>query len=83
MHLGVQYYRAPFPEERYWDDDFARIKDSGLHVVQLWVLWSWVESKPGAFRFDDYDRLVALAAKHGLGVVLSTIAEVQPYWIHA
>jgi len=69
--------------ERYWDDDFARIKDSGLHAVQLWVLWSWVESEPGTFRFDDYDRLVALAAKHGLGVVLSTIAEVQPYWIHA
>ena len=82
MNLGVQYYRAPFPEEKYWEDDFGRIKDSGLNTVQLWVIWAWVESKPGQFCFDDYDRLIELADKNGLGVILSTIAEIQPYWIH-
>lgn len=82
MSLGVQYYRAPFPEERYWDDDLRLIKDAGLNTVQLWVLWAWVEAEPGRFRFDDYDRLVELADRHGLGVILSTIAAIQPYWIH-
>jgi beta-galactosidase len=82
MNLGVQYYRPPFPNAKYWQDDFARIRDSGLNTVQLWVLWSWVEAAPGRFVFDDYDRLVELADKHGLGVILSTIAEVQPYWVH-
>jgi len=82
MNLGVQYYRAPFPNERYWEDDFARIRESGLNTVQLWVLWSWVEARPGEFQFDDYDRLVELAEKNALGVILSTIAEVQPCWIH-
>lgn len=80
--LGVQYYRPPFPETRYWEPDLARIADAGLNSVQLWVLWGWVEATPGVFRFDDYDRLMELAAKHRLGVVLSTIAEIQPYWIH-
>ena len=82
MNLGVQYYRAPFPEQKYWQDDLARMKDSGLNTVQLWVLWGWVEAKPGQFCFDDYDRLVELAEKNSLGVVLSTIAEIHPYWIH-
>jgi beta-galactosidase len=82
MNLGVQYYRPPFPEPKYWVDDFKRIKDCGLNTVQLWVLWSWVEAVPGRFEFADYDRLVELAQKHGLGVILSTIAEVQPLWIH-
>ncbi|HNT36774.1 MAG TPA: beta-galactosidase, partial [bacterium] len=82
MNLGVQYYRAPFPEEKYWDDDFSKIRDSGMNTVQLWVLWGWVEAKPGQFRFEDYDALVELADKKGLGVILSTIAEIQPYWIH-
>ncbi len=82
INLGTQYYRAPFPESRYWDDDLRRMKDAGLNTVQLWVLWAWVEAKPGQYVFDDYDRLVELAGKHGLGVVLSTIAEIQPYWIH-
>jgi beta-galactosidase len=82
VDLGVQYYRAPFPEEKYWADDFAKIRDSGLNTVQLWVLWGWVEARPGEFRFEDYDRLMQLAEKNGLGVILSTIAEIHPYWIH-
>ena len=82
MNLGVQYYRAPFPEQKYWEDDFKRIRDSGLNAVQLWVLWAWVEAVPGKFVYDDYDRLMDLAEKNGLGVILSTIAEIQPYWIH-
>jgi len=82
VNLGTQYYRPPFPESKYWEDDFARIRDSGLNTVQLWVLWGWVEPKPGEFCFEDYDRLVELADKNGLGVVLSSIAEIQPYWIH-
>jgi beta-galactosidase len=80
--LGVQYYRPPFPDIDYWKDDFERIAGSGLNTVQLWVLWGWVEPSPGEWIFDDYDRLMDLAAKNGLGVVLSAIAEIQPYWIH-
>ncbi len=82
MNLGVQYYRPPFPNTKHWADDFRRIRDSGLNTVQLWVLWGWVEATPGRFEYGDYDRLVELAAKNGLGVVLSTIAEIQPHWIH-
>jgi beta-galactosidase len=82
MTLGVQYYRPPWPNSRFWADDFGRIRDSGLDAVQLWVLWSWVEAKPDEFRYDDYDELVDLAGQKGLRVVLSTIAEIQPAWIH-
>jgi beta-galactosidase len=82
IHLGVQYYRPPFPNPRYWADDLKRMADSGLNTVQLWVVWAWVEAEPGKFRFEDYDRIVTLADKNGLGVVLSTIAAIHPYWIH-
>jgi beta-galactosidase len=82
INLGTQYYRPPFPNDRYWEQDMAQIADSGLNTVQLWVVWSWVEPSPGEFVFDDYDHLVELARKNGLGVVLSTIAAVHPYWIH-
>ena len=82
MNLGTQYYRAPFPESQYWEDDLARMRDAGLNTVQLWVVWGWIEPAPDEFRFDDYDRLVELAGEKGLGVVLSTIAAIHPYWIH-
>jgi beta-galactosidase len=82
MNLGVQYYRAPFPESKYWENDFKAIKEAGLDTVQLWVLWAWVESKPDNFNYDDYDRLIEIADRNNLKVVLSTIAEIQPHWIH-
>src|SRR5574344_2125811 len=82
MNLGVQYYRAPFTDPKHWEDDFRKIRSSGLNTVQLWVSWGWVEATPDKFVYDDYDRLIELAAKNGLGVILSTIAEIQPNWIH-
>jgi beta-galactosidase len=82
IHLGTQYYRPPFPEQRFWEDDLKQMADSGLNTVQLWVVWAWVESKPDTYRFDDYERIVEIADKNGLAVVLSTIAAVHPYWIH-
>lgn len=80
--FGTQYYRPPFPETRFWRDDLARMRDAGLNTVQLWILWGWVEPEPGTFRFEDYDTLVNAADDVGLKVVLSTIAEIQPLWIH-
>ncbi len=82
MIIGSQYYRPPFPEERYWVEDLRLMKSSGFDAVQLWVVWAWVEPEPGELRFEDYDRLVQIAADEGLRVVLSTIAEVHPLWIH-
>lgn len=82
IHLGTQYYRPPFPNPRYWETDIRQMADSGLNTIQLWVVWAWVEAEPDKFRFDDYDRLVELAAQNGLDVVLSTIAAIHPYWIH-
>jgi beta-galactosidase len=82
MILAAQYYRPPFPERPYWKQDLDDMKAAGLNAVQLWVLWSWVEPEPGRFVFDDYDELVEEAGKRGLGVVLSSIGELQPMWIH-
>ena len=80
--IGTQYYRPPFPRERDWAADMQQIKAAGLNTVQLWVVWAWVEPELDSFQFDDYDRLIELAAQHDLGVVLSTVAAIHPYWIH-
>lgn len=82
MHLSVQYFRPPFPESSHWEADLDRIATLGLDSIQLWITWGWVEPRPGEFEFDDYDRLFDAAAERGLGVIASTIAEVQPFWIH-
>ena len=70
MILAAQYYRAPFPERKYWKHDLEQMKASGLNAVQLWVMWSWVESEPGFFDFSDYDDLADEAEKLGAELIV-------------
>ena len=79
--LGTQYFRPPFPRANYWEDDIKAMRDAGLNTVQLWLVWGWCEPEPGTFVFDDYDRIADLAAKSGMGLVLSTLPEINPFWV--
>lgn len=80
--LAAQYYRPPFPDRRHWHDDMRQMRAAGLNTVYLWACWGWIEPSPGEFIWDDYDELIDLAGGAGLGVVINTIAEIQPFWIH-
>jgi len=82
LHIGAHYYRPPFPRSDLWQQDLHEMKAAGLDTVQLWLVWGWIEPAPGEFRFADYDRIIELAGAAGLKVILSTVAEVQPNWIH-
>jgi len=82
MFVASQYYRPPFPNKKYWKDDLSLMRNCGLDGLQLWACWGWIEPAPGEYKFDDYDELVKEADKRGLKVVLSTIAEIHPFWIH-
>ena len=82
LYLSTQYYRPPFPKHKYWESDLDLIKEVGFNTIQLWVVWGWIEPSPGKFIFEDYDKLFEAAQKRGLKVLLSTCAELQPYWIH-
>lgn len=80
MYYGSQYYRPPFPDRTCWERDFQNMQSLGFTCVKLWAVWNWVEPEPGQFYFQDLDELVALAAQHGLKVIINTIPEGAPYW---
>ncbi len=79
--FGAQYYRPPTPRADDWPEDIKRMKDAGLNTVQLWAVWGWMEPAEGRFVYDDYDRIVDLADKNGMRVVISTITDLQPFWL--
>lgn len=79
--LAVQYYRPSTPDPAHWREDFAAIAASGFDAVQLWVVWGWVESEEGRYDFSDYEELISIAEENGLDVILSTIAEIHPFWL--
>ena len=68
--VGVEYYRAPIPKQSLWDEDFARIRAAGMHIVRSFSFWNWMEPAPGSYQLDDFDLLFDLAEKHSLFVWL-------------
>lgn len=64
--VGVEYYRPPQPPTKFWDEDFKRIRATGLRIVRSFSPWGWFEPSDGKFVFDEIDLFFDLAAKHGL-----------------
>ncbi|MSU65347.1 MAG: hypothetical protein EXS38_04425 [Opitutus sp.] len=83
--VGVEYYRPPMPLTKFWDEDFKRIRASGMRIVRSFFAWdSWVEPTPGKFVFDDVDLFFDLAAKHGLKCWFDTAVGTHmacPTWV--
>lgn len=78
--FGTQYYRmVPKPED--WKKDIAAIREMGMDVIRFWALWKWAEPVPGKFYFDDLHRLIQLAQKEGLDVILVLEMDKTPQWV--
>ena len=80
--FGTQYYRAPSPPPTEWERDLSDISRRGFTMVKYWVQWRWNAPREDAYWFDDIDRLMDLAHRHGLKVMLNTIVDVAPSWIY-
>jgi len=77
---GVQYYRAPTPEEDCWEKDLEHIAYLGFKHIKFWVQWRWTHRDEDIFFFDDIDKLMDLAHKNNLLVTLNVIFDVVPVW---
>jgi beta-galactosidase len=81
LHLGAAWYPEHWPEER-WPEDVKLMRDAGLTVVRVAEFaWADLEPKEGAFDLGWLERAVALAASHGLAVVIGTPTAAPPAWL--
>ena len=81
--FGVAYYPEHWMR-REWRRDFALMARAGVRVVRMgefaWDVW---EPRCGEYHFELFDEAIALAAKHGLKVVLGTPTSGPPRWLTA
>ncbi|MBI4428875.1 MAG: beta-galactosidase, partial [Ignavibacteriales bacterium] len=80
--FGTQYYRAPSPPAEDWERDLYEIAKNGFNTVKFWVQWRWNNPAEGTYEFSDIDRLMDLAQKNNLRVMLNTIFDVAPGWVY-
>jgi beta-galactosidase len=81
MTIGVYYYPEAWPESQ-WERDIANIKHLGFEYIHLAEFaWAFMEPSEGNFQFAWLDRVVALAQRNGLKVVLCTPSATPPVWL--
>jgi beta-galactosidase len=81
LQMGVCYYPEQWPEEM-WEDDFRRMREINISVVRLAEFaWAIFEPEEGIFSFELFGRVLELAHKHGLQVILGTPTATPPAWL--
>ncbi|MCZ8519493.1 MULTISPECIES: beta-galactosidase [Paenibacillus] len=81
LTLGVCYYPEHWPEE-LWEDDFRRMREMNISVIRMAEFaWALLEPKEGRFDFSLFHRVMDLAHRHGLKVILGTPTATPPAWL--
>ena len=79
---GGVYFRKSNPPKEDWESDHKTAAELGVNTFRHWFMWSVVEVAPGEFDWEDYDRQMDLAAKHGIKVIIGEISNGAPEWMY-
>lgn len=81
VETGVYYYPEAWNPNQ-WDRDFKKMADMGFeftHVAEF--AWAQLEPKEGKYNFVWLDKVVELAAKYKLKVIMCTPSATPPVWL--
>jgi len=81
MPMGIYYYPEHWsPAE--WERDIKQISGLGFEFIHI-AEFAWIEMEPeeGTYNFTWLDRLVELAARYHLKVILGTPTAIMPVWM--
>jgi beta-galactosidase len=77
---GAVYFRKSNPPEQDWARDHQTAARIGMNIFRHWFMWSSIEVAPGKYDWSDYDRMMDLAAKNGIRVVIAELDTCAPEW---
>lgn len=82
IRIGIDYYPEQW-DRTLWEEDAARMKALGIHVVRLGEFaWSRMEPRDGEFDFAWLDEAIEIISRHGMQVILGTPTNCAPMWLY-
>lgn len=78
---GAQFFINPDDTMEDVQKHFRLMKEYGIRLVRLFILWDHVEPRPGQWEFERYDAVYELAARQGIQIVSTLTAEDPPGWL--
>jgi beta-galactosidase len=77
---GAVYFRKSNPPAEDWAKDHQTAAQIGMNIFRHWFMWSAIEVAPGKYDWSDYDRMMDLAHKNGIKVVVAEQVSAAPEW---
>jgi beta-galactosidase len=77
---GAVYFRKSNPPREDWARDYGVAAEDGHNTFRHWFLWSAIETAPGVFDWEEYDRQLDLAAENGISTVIAEFVTAAPEW---
>jgi beta-galactosidase len=74
------YSRKSNPPKQDWARDHQTAARIGMNTFRHWFMWSVIEVAPGKYNWEDYDRMMDLAARNGIQVVIAEMITCAPEW---
>ncbi|MDF7812576.1 beta-galactosidase [Hymenobacter sp. YC55] len=79
--IGVYYYPEHWDESQ-WDRDIKKIADLGFEYIHVGEFaWAFMEPKEGKYDFRWLDKVVDLADKNKMRVIMCTPTPTPPVWL--
>jgi len=81
VRIGSEFFLDPSHSQEDINKHFARMREMGLSVVRMFIIWDHVERRPGQWHFEWYDRAYDAAAANGMRVLTTLCPEDPPGWM--
>lgn len=78
-HLGCQIWIERDDSAARIDQLFARAAECGLGLARIFLMWPWIEEKPGQWDFRVWDDAFDAAQRHGIKIKATFTAN-SPVW---
>lgn len=81
MPYGGDYNPEQWPEET-WEKDMELLEAAGINTLTLNVFsWAAIQPSEDVYDFSRLDRIVALAERHHMHIVMATSTGAMPAWM--
>ncbi|MGO8749662.1 MAG: beta-galactosidase [Thermoguttaceae bacterium] len=80
VRLGAEIFLDPSHTREEIRMHFRRMKEVGLSLARVFVIWDHVERKQGHWSFDLYDAAYDAAAANGIPMLTTLCPEDPPGW---
>ncbi len=80
VRIGAEIFLDPSYSRQEIQTQFRRMRETGLSVARMFIIWDHVERQRGQWRFDLYDQAYEASAANGISVLTTLCPEDPPGW---